>query len=261
MSCSRSWTDDSGTTSPDSSEDHNETDSSHCSPGKKHNRNRFNKDLYKVASEQIIVHRWFLSDIQSLNNQEEGFYLQSSSFGCTGENGFLQWIIRFHPIAPSSSKNQYSTDLLDHNESLRKASNNTELNDDKNVHQALLNTLRKIINNKENQSPLSYTQSFNQLHEKILLKSISNIEQSTTTKEDVKKKISSQEKVHIPILNHHLLKTLPEYSITTSEEESSSSDDKLYCAFEVLKINEYESSSQALFETNYQSNHSYIIFI
>jgi hypothetical protein len=225
MSCSRSWTDDdSGTASADSNEDQEE------------------KDSYKITSEQIIVHRWFLSDIQSLNNQEEGFYLQSSAFGCTGENGFLQWIIRFHPIAPPTSKNKYSTDSINHNRYLREAGNNSALNevlkDDENANQILVNTLRKMINNQESQSLLSYKESLNQLLNEILLKPI-----------------SSQEKIHIPLLNHHVLKTLPQYSITTSEEDSSL-DDKSYCAFEILKINEYESSSQALFETNYQSNSS-----
>jgi len=243
MSCSRSWTDDSGTISADSNEDQEETDSSNCLPREKHS--------YKITSEQIIVHRWFLSDIQSLNNQEEGFYLQSSSFGCTGENGFLQWIIRFHPIAPPTSKNKYSTDSIDHNRSLQEADNNSALNevlkDDENANQILVNTLRKMI-----KSPLSHKESVNQLLNEILLKPISNIEQSITS--------SPQEKIHIPILNHHVLKTLPQYSITTSEADSSL-DDKSYCAFEILKINEYESSSQTLFETNYQSNSSYIILI
>jgi hypothetical protein len=263
MNCSRSWTDDSGTASIDSSEDQEETNSNNYLSGKKHNRNELNKDLYKVVSEQIIVHQWFLSDIQSLNNQEEGFYLQSSSFGCTGENSFLQWIIRFYPIAPPTSKNTYSTDSIDHNESLQEAGNNSALDevlkDDENVQQTLFNTLRKIINNKQSQSSLSYKETLNQLLNEILLKPISNNKQSTTTKEDVENIMSLQEKVRIPILNHDILKTLPEYSITTSEEESSSNE-KSYCAFEILKINGNESSSQALFEINYQSNHSYIIF-
>jgi hypothetical protein len=248
MSDSRSWTDENGKTSTNSSEDQEKTDSSDYSSEKKERRNR---DLYKISSEQIIVHRWFLSDIQSLNNQEKDFYLQSSSFGCTGENGFLQWIIRFHPTAPPPSRNKPSIDSINHDEPLTKVDNNSALNevskDDENAQHALLNTLRNLIINKENPSSSSHTESLNQLLHEILLK------QSTTMKEDT-------DKVHIPILNDHILKTLSQSSVTTTDEESSS-DDKAYCAFEVLRINGYEPSSQALFETTYQSNTSSIALI
>lgn len=197
MNDSRSWTDESETIPTNSSKDQERTDSNSYSSEKD------NRDLYKISSEQIIIHRWFLSNIQSLNNQEKDFYLQSSSFGCTGENGFLQWIIRFHPIVSSLSKTK----------------------DDEGPHQTLL------------------TESINHLFSEILIKPISNIEQSAITKEDA-------EKVHIPIS-----KPSPQYSVTTTEEESS--DDKSYCAFEVLRVNGNEPSSQTLFETTYQGNHSY----
>ncbi|CAF3492838.1 unnamed protein product [Rotaria sordida] len=253
MSYTQSWTDESTTTPTNSSEDQEKTNSSNYSTENRDNRKAINKDLYKICTEQIIVHRWFLSDIQSLNNQKQDFYLQSSSFGCTGENGLLQWIIRFYPKA---SKNKPSFSFIDHNECCTKVNNNSALNEiskhDDNAHQNLLNTLRNMINNKENQNSLSYIESFNQLLNEILLKPISNIEHSiTTTNEHFKKVISSEKTVHIPILNHDILKTLPQYSITTSEEESSS-DDKSYCAFEILKVNGYEQTSQTLFETNYQ---------
>jgi hypothetical protein len=217
MNYSKSWTDESDTTPIDCSTDQEKTESSSCS-----SKNKY----YKVCSEQIIVHRWFLSDIQSLNNQEHTFYLQSSSFGCTGENGFLHWIIRFHPIAPSASNNKPSIEQKD-SLALSKVSK-----DDENTQKTLLNTLRTMINSENKQSSLPHTESLNYLFNELVLKSISPI-----------------------------LKTLPEYSMTTSEEESSLLDDKSYCAFEVLRLNAYQPSSQALFETNYQSNHSYIIFI
>ena len=201
MNDSRSWTDKSETIPTDSSKGQERTDPNSYS-SEKDNRNEQNRDLYKISSEQIIIHRWFLPNIQSLNNQEQDFYLQSSSFGCTGENGFLQWIIRFHPIISSLSKTK----------------------DNEDPHQTLL------------------TESINQLFNEILIKPISNIEQSTITKEDA-------EKVHIPIL-----KSSAQYSVTTTEEESSSND-KSYCAFEVLRVNGNESLSQALFETTYQGTH------
>jgi hypothetical protein len=114
-----------------------------------------------------------------------------------------------------------------------------------------------MINDKENQNPLSYTASLNQLLNEISQNPTANIEQSTTIKQVIEEIIPSEEKLHVPILNPSILKTLPEYSMTTSEEESVSND-KSYCAFEVLRINGNESSSQALFEINYQSNHAYI---
>ncbi|CAF2751665.1 unnamed protein product [Rotaria sp. Silwood2] len=255
MSNSQSWTDESGTTSTNSSEDQEKSDSNNYSTENKDNRKETNRDLYKICCEQIIVHRWFLSDIQSLNNQKQDFYQQSSPFGCTGENGLLHWIIRFYPRA---SKNKNSFCFINHNECCEKAGNNSALNEvsknDENTRQTLLNTLRNMINNKQNQTSLSYIEALNQLLNEILLKPISNIEQTiTTTNENDEKVISSKETVHIPILNHDILKTLPQYSITTSEEESLSNV-KSYCAFEILKINEYEQSSQTLFETNYQAD-------
>ncbi|CAF3416275.1 unnamed protein product [Rotaria sp. Silwood1] len=256
MSYSQSWTDESGTTPTNSNDDQSETDSNNSSSENKNNRKEPNRNLYKIRSEQIIVHRWFLSDIQSLKNQKQDFYVQSSPFGCTGENGFLHWIIRFYPRASKSSKNKNSFTFIDHNECCTKTGNNSALNEisknDENARQALLNTLRNVINNKENQNSLPYIESLNQLFNEILLKPISNVEQSiTTTKKDLTKVISSEETVDIPILNHDILNILPQYSITTSEEESLS-DDQSYCAFEVLKVNGYEQSSQTLFETNYQ---------
>jgi hypothetical protein len=190
MSHTQSWTDESSTTPTNSSE---EIDPSNSFSQKK---NKLNKDLYKICSEQTIVHRWFLSDIQSLCDRDG--YLQSSSFGCTGDNGFLQWAIRFHPIAPAKNSQ-------------------------------FLNEIRST--------------------------SISNIEQSKTREENLEKGISAEEKTSSPILNHDVLKTLPQDSMTSSEEESSL-DEKSHCAFEILRVNVNESFSQTLFETIYQGTHS-----
>ncbi|CAF1186311.1 unnamed protein product [Adineta steineri] len=50
-------------------------------------------------------------------------------------------------------------------------------------------------------------------------------------------------------LNHHVLKTLPEYFITTNAEDSTLTDNKSHCTFEILRIHGSESISQ-IFKTD-----------
>ncbi|CAF2141206.1 unnamed protein product [Rotaria magnacalcarata] len=257
MSYSQSWANESGTTRPDSSEDQNEIDSVNYSSEKTHDRKKINRELNKVCSEQIIVHRWFLSDIQSLNSQKEDFYVQSSSFGCTGGNGILNWIIRFYPRASKLSKNTtHSFKVIDKHEHRTTTGNNSALNEveksNETINETLLNTLQNMMSKKENKNSISYVESVNQLLCEILQKPISNIDQCIrSNEEDLNKEISTHEAVHVSRLKHDMLKTLPQDSIASSEDETIS-DDKSYCALEILKVNDYEESSQALFETYYQ---------
>ncbi|CAF1471723.1 unnamed protein product [Adineta steineri] len=51
------------------------------------------------------------------------------------------------------------------------------------------------------------------------------------------------------ILNHHVLKTLPEYFIATNTEDSTLIDNKSHCAFEILRIHKSESIFQ-IFKTD-----------
>ncbi|CAF3947735.1 unnamed protein product [Adineta steineri] len=45
-------------------------------------------------------------------------------------------------------------------------------------------------------------------------------------------------------LNHQVLKTLPEYFITTNAEDSTLTDNKSHCASEILRIHKSESIFQ-----------------
>ncbi|CAF2987116.1 unnamed protein product [Rotaria socialis] len=256
MSCSRSWTNESGTTRPDSSEDQTEIDSVNYSSEKTHDRKKINRELNKVCSEQIIVHRWFLSDIQSLNSEKEDFYVQSSSFGCTGGNASLNWIVRFYPRASKLSKNTHSFKVIDNYEYLTTTGNNSALNEveksNEIINETLLNSLQNMMSKKENKNSISYIESVNQLLSEILQKPISNIDQRIRpNEEDLNKVILTKETAHVSRLKHDMLKTLPQDSIVSSENETIS-DDKSYCALEILKVNDYEESPQALFETYYQ---------
>lgn len=236
---------DSGGTSIDSSQDIDETDLCNNSTDITNNREKIHRESYKVSFDQTIVHRWFLSDVQSLHNVNEDFYVQSSSFGCTGEYGFLNWIIRFYPRV---SKTKESPNIIDNNECHVKL-------DNENTHQNEFNTLRDMFRKNENQTPLIYAEPRNPVFNETLLKSISNVEQPKRIEEgDANKVISSEKAIHVPTLNNGVLQPLPQDSNVSGEEESTSDDD-LYCAFEILKINGYEESSQTLFEVNYQSNY------
>ena len=167
MDCSRSWTDESRTSTIDSSENQESKLSRHFLE-KKHHRNRSNKISSKEFLEQIIVHRWLLPDIQSLSNQKEGFYLQFSPFGCTGEDEFLQWLIRFYPIAPPSSEDRHPSDSIDQHTSLREADNSSALENDTNIRRISLTYPQNAIDRKSNQHSSLNTEFLNGLFHEIL---------------------------------------------------------------------------------------------
>ncbi|CAF0773044.1 unnamed protein product [Didymodactylos carnosus] len=65
--------------------------------------------LYKIEH-QTIIHRWFLPDIRALYDKPRGQYLQSSTFGCTGEDGPIEWAIRFYPIYTLKKHHQHRSE-------------------------------------------------------------------------------------------------------------------------------------------------------